>query len=167
MNKKIILLFILYLLSNKAMAQVDIENSFYKFSIPKKTNVKLFKSTHEELANIDSYQFIFEAKPKYILYLMSNKITSDIKEINIDNYKDFLYDLGEIKISNIEKTNGVVKLHFKYNENDAIQGVLFISINNDVLDRFLFLLPNESAYKSFNTEIDDVVKNIKHKKNKW
>lgn len=167
MNNKIILLFTLLLISNAIIAQNDIENSYYKFSIPKNTNVKPFKSTHEELANIDVYQFTIDEKPKYILFLISNKLTSDIKEVNVDNCMDFLFDLGEIEVSNTEPFNGIVKLHFKYIENNVIQGVLYIKTNNNILDRFLFLFPNESAYKSFNIEIDNILKSITDKQSKW
>ena len=84
----IMLLFVFNLISYDMLSQENIKTNFYKLNIPKNTTVKTFAKNHEELANIDAYQFNADEKPKYIMYLMSNKTNVEITSINIDNYKD-------------------------------------------------------------------------------
>jgi len=79
-------------MNNNIYSQENIKTEFYYVKKPEKTIIKAFNSTHEEFANIDAYQFITDEKPKYILYLMSNRINIEITSINIDNFKDFLSD---------------------------------------------------------------------------
>lgn len=111
MNKLLIKFTILFcLINNNIYSQDNIKTAFYKIQVPEKTVIKTFASTHEELANIDAYQFITSDKPNYILYLMSNKTNKEITSVNIDNYKDFLFDLGDLKISGIEDLNGKIKI---------------------------------------------------------
>ncbi len=80
--------FLFLLLIVNSMFSQTIENAFYKIPVPFNTFTKSFQSTHEELTNIDSYQFLANEKPKYIFYLISNKLETLVK-IDLDNYKDF------------------------------------------------------------------------------
>ena len=128
----------LFLISMNLYSQEDIKTEFYKFKVPEKTIIKTFASTHEKFANIDAYQFITNEKPKYILYLMSNKTNKEISNINIDNYKDFLFDLGKLNVSGVENFSDVVKINFTYEDNDIIKGIVYVSVNKDILNRYVF-----------------------------
>lgn len=155
------------LINSNVYSQDSIKTEFYTLKVPEKTTIKTFASTHEELANIDAYQFITNEKPKYILYLMSNKTNKEISSINLDNYKDFLFDLGELKVSAIEDLNGIIKISFTYVDKENIKGIIYASVNNNILNRFVFLLPNESAKEIFNKEIDKIIENITQIKHNW
>lgn len=168
MNKMIFGFIILCnLINNSLYSQENIKTAFYELNIPEKTSVKTFASTHEELANIDAYQFIVDEKPKYILYLMSNKTNKEQVNINMDNYKDFLFDLGDLKVSSVEDLGSKIKIHFSFNDKKNINGIVYASIKNDVLNRFVFLLPNENAKKTFIQEIDDMINNVTEVKSHW
>lgn len=155
------------LINNSLHSQENIKTEFYTLKVPERTSIKTFASTHEELANIDAYQFISDKKPKYILYLMSNKTNKEQVNINIDNYKDFLFDLGDLKVSGVEDLNGKIKIHFSYNDKKNINGIIYASVKNDILNRFVFLLPNENALKTFQKEIDEMINNIVEVKRLW
>lgn len=168
MNKSIIKFIILFsLINNSLYSQDKIKTAFYNLKVPEKTNTKTFASTHEELANIDAYQFITNEKPKYILYLMSNKTNKEIASVNIDNYKDFLFDLGNLKVSGIEDLNGKIKIFFTYVDKQEIKGIIYAYVNSDILNRFVFLLPNQSAKEAFQKEIDAIINNVVELKNSW
>lgn len=124
--KKILIILLLFITSI-VMAQNKIENNFYSLSIPSATNVKPFQSTHEELANIDSYQFFLEDRPKYIFYMMSNKLETSAT-VSLDNYNDYVYDLGELEVVNAEMFNNFIKVYFNYKNKKAIEGVVYIGI---------------------------------------
>lgn len=166
-NIYIRILIIFNLMTMPIYSQERIETEFYNFAIPKNTVIKAFDSTHEEVANIDVYQFNFEEKPKYILYLMSNKTNQIVDSITIDNYKDFLFDLGDMKILGIENSKNKIKIDFSYNDKKNIKGIIYMSVTNDILNRFVFLLPNDSAKIAFEEEINIIVNNIKELRNSW
>jgi hypothetical protein len=155
------------LIYNNFYSQEFIKTDFYNIKLPQSTIAKTFASTHEELSNIDAYQFIINEKPKYILYLMSNKTNVAISNINNDNYKDFLYDLGELKVVNIEIFKNKIKINFAYKDNDSIKGIVYLSITNDILNRFVFLLPNDKAKELFEREIDEIIYSIVEIKKNW
>ncbi len=168
MNKLLIKFIILFsLINNSIYCQENIKTEFYNLKVPEKTTVKTFASTQEELANIDAYQFITNDKPKYILYLMSNKTNKEIASVNIDNYKDFLFDLGNLKVLGIEDLNGKIKIFFTYVDKQEIKGIIYAHVNGNVLNRFVFLLPNQSAKEAFQKEIDTLINNIIELKNSW
>lgn len=168
MNKSIIKFIILFsLINNSVYSQDNIKTAFYNLKVPEKTTIKTFASTHEKLANIDAYQFIINEKPKYILYLMSNKTNKEIASVNIDNYKDFLFDLGDLKVSGIEDLNGKIKIFFTYVDKQEIKGIIYAYLNGDILNRFVFLLPNQSAKEAFQKEIDTIINNVVELKNSW
>jgi hypothetical protein len=168
MNKLVIGLVVLFsLINNNLYSQDTIKTEFYSIRVPEKTSVKTFASTHEKLANIDAYQFIVNEKPKYILYLMSNKTNKEIVSVNIDNYKDYLFDLGDLKILGVEDLNEKIKIHFTYIDKENIKGIIYVSVNNDILNRFVFLLPNENAKEVFQKEIDKLVNSVIEIKNHW
>lgn len=168
MNKIFIGFVILFnLFNNSLYSQGDIKTEFYTLKVPEKTSVKTFDSTHEELANIDVYQFNVNEKPKYLLYLMSNKTNKEQVSVNIDNCKDFLFDLGDLKISGVEDLNGKFKIHFSYVDKPHINGIIYVYVKNDILNRFVFLLPNENAKKTFQKEIDEMINNITEIKSFW
>ena len=131
MNKSIIKFIILFsLINNSVYSQDNIKTAFYNLKVPEKTTIKTFASNHEELANIDAYQFIINEKPKYILYLMSNKTNKEIASVNIDNYKDFLFDLGDLKVSGIEDLNGKIKIFFTYVDKQEIKGIIYAYVSS-------------------------------------
>lgn len=166
MNKSIV--FVLFILINSVVySQDSIKTAFYNFKIPEKTEVKPFKSSHEELANIDGYQFLVSNKPKYILILMSNKTNKEALSVNLDNYKDFLFDLGELKVSGIENLDGNIKIYFTYADKENVKGIIYALVSNNILNRFVFLLPNQNAKDVFQKEIDTLVNGIVEIKNKW
>jgi hypothetical protein len=167
MRNKFMVLIILYLLSSLCMAQNKLENNFYAIKVPEKTTFKSFNSTHEEYANIEGYQFFLNDKLKYMIYLMSNKMLGEVEEINKDNYQEFCGDIGAIEVSEIKEDNDMVRLLFKYTDQEKVRGIIYLKLTNNILDRFLFLLPNDKAYELFNKEIDDIVKSIIYKKNIW
>lgn len=168
MNKLFIGFVILFnLMNNSLYSQENIKTEFYTLKVPEKTTVKTFASTHEKLANIDAYQFNVDEKPKYILYLMSNKTNKEVVSVDIDNYKDFLFDLGDLKILGIEDLGGKIKIHFSYNDKENIKGIIYASVKNDILNRFVFLLPNENAKKTFQKEIDEMINNTIEIKSLW
>lgn len=147
-------------------AQNKVENPYYSISIPSKTNVKLYQSSHESLSNIDSYQFLVDGKPKYIYYMMSNKLETSVT-VGMDNFNDFLFDIGDIDITNVEMFNDFIKVYFKYKTKNAIEGAIYIGIRGDILNRFLVMYPNASALKSFNEEVNLLLKDVTYKKSKW
>lgn len=161
------IIIIISLICNNLYSQEDIKTEFYNIKVPQNTTVKTFASTHEELANIDAYQFIINEKPKYILYSMSNKTNVEISSINIDNYKDFLFDLGEIKVLGVEDLNKIMKIKFVYKDKENIKGIIYVSVTNDILNRFVFLLPNDKAKELFEKEINELVNNITEIKKYW
>ena len=166
---KLLLGFIVWfsLINSNVYSQENIKTAFFSLKVPEKTTVKTFASTHEELANIDSYQFITNEKPKYILYLMSNKTNKEIASVNIDNYKDFLFDLGDLKVSAVEDLSGKIKIFFSYADKKEIKGIIYVYVNNDILNRFVFLLPNQSAKETFQKEIDTTINNVVELKKSW
>lgn len=148
-------------------SQEKIETQFYSLTIPQDTKVKAFDSAHEEIANIDVFQFNAGEKPKYILYLMSNKTNQIIESITIDNYKDFLFDLGDLKILSVENLKNKIKINYAYKDKENIKGVIYMYLTNDILNRFVFLLPNDNAKIKFQEEIDIMISNLKVLKNYW
>lgn len=164
MNKKILLL--LLFVTSVMTSQNKVENAYYRLAVTANTNVKLFQSTHEGLANIDSYQFLVNEKPKYIFYMMSNKLETSLT-VGLDNYKDFLFDIGDIDITNAEMFNGFIKVYFNYKNKKAIEGVVYISVRGNILNRFLIMYPNKSALKAFDDEVNMIIKDVNYKKNVW
>ena len=168
MNKYLIILLTVFnLISYGMLSQENIKTNFYKLNIPENTTVKPFAKTHEELANIDAYQFNADEKPKYIMYLMSNKTNMEIASINIDNYKDFLFDLGDLKLSRIENLENKIKINFTYSNKENIKGVIYMSVKNNILHRFVFLFPNENSIQIFQNEVDEMINNITEIKEFW
>ena len=168
MNKLLLSFIVFFSLMNHIMySQENIKTEFYNIKIPEKTTVKEFNSSHEDLANIDAYQFGANEKPKYIAYFMSNKTNIEIASVNLDNYKDFLFDLGELKVSGIENLTGKIKIYFTYVDNDNIKGIIYAYVKNDILNRFVFLLPNQNAKDVFQKEIDTLVDGIVEIKSNW
>jgi hypothetical protein len=161
------LLFVFNLISYDMLSQENIKTNFYKLNIPKNTTVKTFAKNHEELANIDAYQFNADEKPKYIMYLMSNKTNVEITSINIDNYKDFLFDLGDLKLSRIENLEDKLKINFTYSNKENIKGIIYMSVKNNILHRFVFLFPNENSIQIFQNEVDEMINNITEIKEFW
>lgn len=155
------------LINNPLYSQENIKTDFYVLKVSEQTTVKAFASTHEELANIDAFQFIVDEKPKYILYLMSNKTNTEQVNINMDNYKDFLFDLGDLKVSSVEDLGSKIKIHFLFNDKKNINGIVYAYIKNDVLNRFVFLLPNDNAKITFTKEIDEMINNVAEVKSHW
>lgn len=78
-----------------------------------------------------------------------------------------MFDLGELKISGVEDLNGKIKIHFSYADKQHINGIIYASVKNDILNRFVFLLPNENAKKIFQKEIDEMINNITEIKSFW
>lgn len=147
-------------------AQKNIENSYYKLIIPHNTEVELFESTHEKSANIDSYKFFSNSKPKYILFMMSNKLEESLN-VNMDNYKDYIFDLDDLDVINACNFNTFIKIYFNYESNNIIKGVLYIGIRNDILDRFLFMFPDEKHLIKFESEINVMINSTYYIKNHW
>ncbi|KAF2514152.1 hypothetical protein E0W68_13790 [Flavobacterium salilacus subsp. salilacus] len=164
MDKKILLLIIFFCFNMNA--QKKIENSYYRLIIPHNTEVELFENTHEKLANIDSYKFFSNSKPKYILFMMSNKLEESV-DVEMDNYKDFIFDIEDIDVVKADNFNTFIKIYFNYKSNNIIKGVLYIDTRNDILDRFLFMFPNEKHLVKFESEIDIMIDNINYIKDYW
>lgn len=168
MNKYLIgLLVVFNLISNDMLSQENIRTNFYQLKVPENTTVKIFAETHEELANIDVYQFNVAEKPKYILYLMSNKTNIEITTIDINNYKDFLFDLGSLKVSKIENLEKKLKINFLYTDKEKIRGIVYLSVKNNILNRFVFLFPNENANQVFQREVDEMMDSVIDIKDYW
>ncbi|MBO9584366.1 MAG: hypothetical protein J7574_09430 [Flavobacterium sp.] len=168
MNKLYVGIVVLFSIINcKIYSQENLNTKFYNVKIPEKTIVKFFDSTNEELANIDAYQFISDEKPKYLLYLMSNKTNQAIDSVTIDNYKNFLFDLGDLKIGGIEDLDGKIKVSFTYSDNNEIKGIIYVYVINNILNRFVFLYPNQNAKDAFQKETNLLVKNIIEVKKEW
>lgn len=147
-------------------SQNKVVNNFYSLSSPANTNVKSFQSSHEELANIDSYQFFLEDKPKYIFYLMSNKLETS-STVSLENYKNYVFDLGELDITNTEMFNNFIKVYFNYKNKKSIEGVVYIGIRNNILNRFLLMYPNKSALYKFDKEVNIMLNGVDYKKGSW
>jgi hypothetical protein len=151
-----------------AYGQKTLSNEFYSFVPPKGTEVSLFNYSHEETANIDGYKFSMGDKLKYIFYLLSNKLNVEINEVNQSNYNDFLGDLGDVEVTSYDFNQKLTKLTFNYKDNVKVVGVLFISFNGNILNRFVFVLPNHNnPYQKFNDEIQNVITSIKILNDKW
>ncbi len=148
------------------MFSQTIENTFYKIQVPVNTSIKAFQSTHEALASIDSYQFIVNGKPKYIFYMMSNKLETEVI-VGLENYKDFLFDIGDIDITKAEIFNDLIKVYYNYTDKKAIEGVIYIGIRGNILNRFLLMYPNQSSLKTFDEEVDLIVKDVDYRKTNW
>lgn len=160
-------IFILLLFTTTMLtAQNKVANNFYSLSAPSNTNVKSFQSSHEELANIDSFQFFLEDKPKYIFYMMSNKLETSAT-VSLENYKDYVFDLGELDITNAEMFNSFIKVYFNYKNKKSIEGVVYIGIRNNILNRFLLMYPNKSALDKFDKEVNIMLNDVDYKKSSW
>ncbi|MBN9284144.1 MULTISPECIES: hypothetical protein [unclassified Flavobacterium] len=147
-------------------SQTKFKTEFYTVTVPENTTYTMFNTTREAEANIDIYEFGADGKIKYLLYLMSNKMSGAVK-VDENNFEDFLTDLYELVITDIEKQDGNLKIYFSYNDSEFVRGIAYLSTENDVLSRFVFLLPNPDAKKTFSNEIDRMVTNIIKTKKHW
>ena len=150
-----------------AYCQERLKTEFYDITIPENTIVKKFNSSHEDLANIDVYEFLINEKTKYIGHFMSNKLNIYIVSVDLDNYKDFLFDLGELNITAIENINGKVKISFSYFNNEHLRGIIYASISGDILNRYVFLFPVQNVKDMYQKEVDNLVFNVIELKHMW
>lgn len=155
------------LMITKLSAQVTFDNKFYRLDIPKNTHIEIFKSTNEEEANVDVYKLITEGKPKYLLYLMSNKLNADVDSVTIDNCKEFLHDIGNLEITDVKTLANLIKIDFLYTENKKVVCTVYLSKTNNILNRFLFIFPNNNISTKFDNEINILLNSIVYKVKYW
>lgn len=165
---RIIILFIASFFYINMTAQEFIETDFYKIKIPNNTTAKFFNSSAEEYAITSVYEFKQNNKPKYLFYLISNKLTDDYEPLNMYNYLSYISDMEEIEVLLVEVVNkDKIKINFKYKNDENIKGIMFLSITNNILNRFLFLLPKKELYEIFSNEINAIFFDIEYLKEKW
>uniref|UniRef100_UPI003A8DA0AD hypothetical protein n=1 Tax=Flavobacterium beibuense TaxID=657326 RepID=UPI003A8DA0AD len=152
-------LFALLFVTVEGKSQDKLENAYYILNLPNNTTVKLFQHTNEDFANIDSYKFFEGEKPKYVLYMMSNKLEADVT-VREDNYIDFLNDIGALNVTNVSRFNNFFKVNFNFKDREAIECVMYININGDILNRFLLMYPNKTILNNFENEVNIFLKNI-------
>lgn len=148
--------------------QEKLKTSFYSFYVPENSEAKFFNSSREEFANTDVYEFKESNKPKYLLYLISNKLTEDYNPLNIENHLNYLTDIENAEIISSEVIeNGKIQVKFKYIDNEQIMGIIFLTSTNNILNRFLFLFPNSELSKKFSEEVKNIFLNIEFNKKYW
>lgn len=166
MLKKLFLLLITFPFTVKG--QESFQTEFYRFTTSINSEVSVFNSVNEESSNINGYKFRENGRLKYIFYLISNKLNADNEVITIDNYKSFIFDLGDIEITSIDTNITPIKLVFNYKDNTKVTGLLYISINGNILNRFVLVLPNlEGIYEKYNDEINNLVQSTINMKSNW
>lgn len=98
---------------------------------------------------------------------MSNKLNVIESQITLDNFRDYLFDLGEdIEILAVS-TQNVPEIIFKYHGNDKILYKLFITIREDILNRFLFMIPNGDKSDEYQRDISFALKQVVYLKSRW
>ncbi|KGO86455.1 hypothetical protein Q765_11290 [Flavobacterium rivuli WB 3.3-2 = DSM 21788] len=99
---------------------------------------------------------------------MSNKLNSSDEVITLENYKSFIFDLGEIEITKIDFNVNPLKINFDYKGNNKVEGLLYISIINNILNRFLFILPNQKkSGVDRSSEINEIIDKLIYLKDEW
>ena len=98
--------------------------------------------------------------------MMSNKLETSAT-VSLENYKDYVFDLGELEITNTEMFNSFIKVYFNYKNKKSIEGVVYIGIRNNVLNRFLLMYPNKSVLEKFDKEVNIMLSNVDYKKGNW
>lgn len=163
--KKIFSLIFL-LIAFLANAQGTFKNDFYEIKIPDNTIVKPYQKSIEELSNTESFIFELNGKPKYILFLLSHKLLKKT-ELNEEDLAEFSIDLGENlivdKITAIDKS---FKVEF-HSSTGKIKQIVYYFTTNDILNRFMFVFPNEEIENKFKAETETIVSGVKYLKEKW
>ncbi|WP_116787547.1 hypothetical protein [Flavobacterium psychrotrophum] len=147
-------------------AQSNIENNFYLLPLPTGICAKLYQSTNEKQANIDSYQVTINTKPSYILYMMSNELQIPTP-VKIENVKDFLFDIGDIDVNKVENYKSFIKVYFKYKNNNTIDCVIYMMTTNNILNRFLLMYPGINAQNKFDLVVNSIIEGVIYKKKNW
>lgn len=164
--KKKVLFFILF--TTQIIAQKSFETDFYNITIPENTTANLFNSSKEEFATTEVYEFKQNNKPKYLFYLISNKLLNNDEPLNLFNYSNYLSDIGNIEVLSAEKIEvNKIRITLKYNDNETVFGVMYFSVTNNILNRFLFLLPKAELHEMFSQEINKIFLDIKYLKTEW
>ncbi|MPT34819.1 MAG: hypothetical protein E2604_06970 [Flavobacterium sp.] len=168
-NYFISIIFFTFFGTNALFAQTNINTEFYKVDLPKGSDFKVFAQSREETANIDVYEFTLDKKPKYLLYLLSNKLNEGHSPIVEENLDSYLSDLGnDIKVVSVEQLKGILKVIIKYHNNDYLTSIIYLSETGNILNRFVFIFPNEQTRDLFHEEIQSIaLKNITCNKTGW
>lgn len=160
-------LFILFLLMSQYIySQSEIATPFYTVKIPEGSVATIFKSSSEENAVIDIYRIDGVGKPPYLLYLMSNRLLTQEPDVNVDNFTDYLSDLGNLKILQVDFERAQPLITFQSNISEKTYYKMSPTIINDILCRFLFLIPKSSTF-DYNSEINFILQNITYNKKSW
>lgn len=149
-------------------AQSKISTDFYILDLPNGFQFKEFNKSREENSNSDVYEFLQDGKPKYLLYLLSNKLNDNHTAISIENIKNYVFDIGDLNILNTENVSGKIKIVATSNEYENLKSIIYVFQTGNILNRFLFLFPNEEAKSLFAAEVEELVKNhVSSKRTNW
>ena len=154
------------LLANTLVSQNIVENRFYKITLPLSAQAKPYQLNEEPLSNIESFKIVTDQKLRYILYLMSNKLEAPVSEVNTENYEDFLIDLGSIEVISVEQIDSFVKVIYRFS-GESFAGVCLIGKTNDILNRFVWMVPDEKVINNLAAEISSISKSIEYKRAEW
>ena len=158
--------FILFLTVSTVWAQSIHETEFYDFILPSGDTSSPYQSIKEEFSNIDSFVLSHNKTPKYLIFVMSNKLTNDFDGLNISNYMDYLNDLGAITVTSAKETDGFIVIKFIDHKKENISYTAYLSSNNDILNRFVFFIPR-TVGDMYDNEIRGIIKSIKYKRLQW
>ncbi|EZH73168.1 hypothetical protein ATO12_19370 [Aquimarina atlantica] len=158
MRKIVLLLIVMTALTSSG--QTSLKNSSHALELPKATVFEKMNSTKEETSNVDVYKITLanNDQPKYLIYLMKNKLNKEINSISDYNFEDYLKDVGKAEILSkdliIFKNREYYKV--KVDFGNKVQGVLYITVKDDNLYRLLFMLPNSEYYVKYSKEITSI-----------
>ena len=163
MNKVFILVLLVF---STSWAQSIHETEFYKMVLPLEYSANPYQSSKEEFANIDSFMLSHHESPRYLLMVMSNKLTANFDGISLDNYMDYIEDIGTISIISAEKSDDFIRVKFIDKKKENISFVAYLNAKNDILNRFVFFIPQKVG-DIYEKEITQVIKSIEYKKIHW
>ena len=157
--KQIIFLFAIITGLNM-VGQTTISNDYYSLKLPISTSYDKVNSTKEELSNVDLYKVIDtdNNRTKYLIYLMSNQLKTNIEGISDYNFKDYLKDIGKAEVLMSEsitfKNREFYKVKLGLDNN--VRGLMYITAKEGTLYRLFFMLPNEEYYEKYLDEMSSI-----------
>ncbi len=154
----LILLLLMPVLS--VLGQNSLQNDYYSLKLPNETSFEKINSNKEESSNVDLYKITNtdNQQTKYLIYLMSNKLNTDIKGISDYNFNDYLKDIGKAEVlSNITIALDNQEFYkIKVGLDNNVKGLMYITAKEGILYRLLFMLPNEEYYTKYLEEINSI-----------
>lgn len=144
----------------KAQNKLDIDN--FSIQIPDSTVVEKMNSIDDNGSKVQLFKVMDSStqKVKYLLSLFANELNVELKDISEFNYKDYLSDLGDVEVIEVEKSiseKSGYKLKLKMNEKAF--GILYITFHEDKLIRMLFMVA-EKEIPILSSEFENIYNSL-------